>query len=139
MPAQPVQSKSNRQPVSRFIIIFIMLAVILFILQSWIKGNNIDYIVLQSGNAILFLATLFSFFLYNKALQNNNPHVFIRFIYGGMFLKMIICIAAAMVYIFLARNSVSKFALFGCFGLYIVYTFAEVKVLMQLSKQQKDA
>ena len=138
MPVKPVQSKINPQPVPRFILIFIILTIILFVLKAWVRGNDMDYIVLLSGNAILFLATLFSFYLYNKALQNNNPHVFLRFIYGGMFLKMIICITAAMVYIFMARNTVSKFALFGCFGLYIIYTFAEVKVLMQLSKQQKD-
>ena len=139
MSINQIQSKNRRQPVSRFIIIFVILTIILFILKTWIKGSDTDYVVLLSGNAILFFATLFSFYLYNKALQNNNPHVFIRFIYGGMFLKMFICIVAAMVYIFIAKNSVSRFALFGCFGLYFIYTFAEVKILMQLSKQQKDA
>src|SRR5580765_7275377 len=116
MSINQIQSKSRRQPVSRFIIIFVILTIILFILKTLIKGNDTDYIVLLSGNAILFFVTLFSFYLYNKALQNNNPHVFIRFIYGGMFLKMIICIVAAMVYIFVAKNSVTRFALFGCFG-----------------------
>ena len=134
----PAQTKNRSQPISRFVVIFIVLTIIIFILKSWIKGNDLDYIVLLSGNAVLFLATLSSFFLYNKSLQNNNPNVFIRFIYGGMFLKMIICIIAAMIYIFIAGKSVSKFALFGCFILYIIYTFAEVKILMQLSKQQKD-
>src|SRR5882724_9233879 len=134
----PAQIKSHSRSVSLFVVVFIVLTTIIFILKSWVKKDDIDYVVLLSGNVVLFLATLFSFFLYNKALQNNNPNVFIRFIYGGMFLKMIICIIAAMIYIFLARNSVSKFALFGCFILYIIYTFAEVKILMQLSKQQKN-
>jgi len=139
MPVQQAQKKIDNRPFSRFVIIFILLTIILLVLKAWIKGGGIDYIVLLSGNTILFLATLFSFYLYNKALQNNNPHVFIRFIYGGMFLKMIICITAAMVYILIARNTVSKIALFGCFGLYSIYTFTEVKILMQLSKQRKDA
>jgi hypothetical protein len=134
----PAQTKSRSQPISRFVVIFIVLTIIIFILKSWTRGNDIEYVVLLSGNAVLFLATLFSFYLYNKALRNNNPNVFIKFIYAGMFLKMIICLIAAMIYIFIARSGVSKFGLFGCFILYIIYTFAEVKILTQLSKQRRD-
>ncbi|MBS1597825.1 MAG: hypothetical protein JST75_06350 [Bacteroidetes bacterium] len=138
MSIQAGQSKKSLQPVSRFVVIFIVLTVIIFLLKSWVKENDVDYVVLLTGNTILFLATVFSFLLYNKALQNNNPNVFIRFIYGGMLMKMVICLAAAVIYILLAKNNVSKFGLFGCFILYIIYTFAEVKILMQLSKQQKN-
>jgi len=44
-----------------------------------------------------------------------------------------------LIYVFIAKANVSKFGLFGCFVLYFIYTFAEVKKLMQLSKQQKNA
>lgn len=134
-----MQNKISGQPVVRFLVIFLVLSMILLILKNRSAGQDIDYTVLLAGNTILFLATILSFFFYKKALHNNNPHAFVRNVYGGMLLKMMICIAAALVYILLERNTVSKFALFGCFGLYIIYTFVEVKILMQLSKQQKDA
>ncbi len=51
------------------------------------------------GNIILFLATAGSFSLYHKALRNNNVQVFLRMVYGGMFLKMMICLIAAFIYI----------------------------------------
>ena len=133
-----MQTTINRYPVFGFIAIFILANIILIILKNQIPGD-IDFAVLFVGNAILFVATLISFYLYRKAIINKNPHVFVRFVYGGLLLKMIICIAAALVYILIARNNVNKIALFGCFGLYIIYTFAEVRMLIQLSKQQKDA
>jgi len=133
-----MQTTINRYPVFGFIAIFILANIILIILKNQVPGD-IDFAVLFVGNAILFVATLISFYLYRKAIINKNPHVFVRFVYGGLLMKMIICIAAALVYILIARNNVNKIALFGCFGLYIIYTFAEVRMLIQLSKQQKDA
>jgi len=99
----------------------------------------LDYRVLLIGNSVLLFATLISFYFYQRALRNNQVHAFLRSIYSGMLLKMAICIAAAFLYILLARHLVSKIAILGCFGLYLVYTFAEVNVLMQRSKQPKDA
>jgi hypothetical protein len=60
-------------------------------------------------------------------------------VYGGMFLKMGICILATLVYAFIARSHLSKAAILICFGFYFIYTFAEVKILLALSKQKKNA
>ena len=91
----------------------------------------------MAGNAVLLVATLVSFFLYTRSLKNNQPAAFLRYIYSGMFLKMMICLFAAFIYI-ASTNNVNKPALFGCMFLYFVYTFVEVSILLQLSKQQKD-
>jgi hypothetical protein len=99
----------------------------------------LEYNVLLIGNAILLLATLTSFYFYQRALRNNQVHGFLRAVYSGMLLKMTICMAAAFLYVLLARHSVNKISILGCFGLYLVYTFAEVNILMQRSKQPKDA
>jgi hypothetical protein len=97
-----------------------------------------DFIVMLGGNVVLFLATMISFIVYRKSLQSNNPNIFIKFVYAGIFIKMMVCLVAAIIYIFIARSNVSKLGLSGCFVLYIIYTFAEVKILTQLSKQQKN-
>ena len=95
--------------------------------------------VLFSGNLILFVATGASFYLYNKALHNNNMHIFLRMMYSSLLIKMLICLGAALVYAYIAGKGISKATILGCFGLYILYTFVEVKVLMRLSKLQKNA
>jgi hypothetical protein len=93
--------------------------------------------ILIIGNVVLAMATMVSFFLYKRSLNNNQPQAFLRYIYSGMFLKMLICLIAAFIYI-VSVNNVNKPALFGCMFLYFVYTFMEVSILLRLSKQQKN-
>lgn len=104
-------------------------------LQDW----NVDLYVLIAGNVILFLAALISFLIFRKGLSDNNPHVFMRMTYGGMLVRMGICLVAALIYAWTRGGRVNKFAVLGCFIFYFIYTFAEVKILVGLSKQQKNA
>src|ERR1700730_12664713 len=115
-----------------FIVIFFLLNLLILILRLWMGPSPI-YAAILLGNLILFAATIVSFNLYRKSLLNNNVQVFLRLIYSGMFLKMIICIGAALVYILIVRNAVSKIAVLGCFGFYFIYSIAEVKILMRLN------
>lgn len=102
-------------------------------------GQDFASPVLWAANTILFLASLFSFILYRKALSDKNAHAFLRFVYGGMVLKMGICLLAVIAYVLLTKGGVSKAAILESFGLYFLYTFVEVKKLMRLSKEQKNA
>ena len=117
--------------------IFIITNAILLTGKRWAGNYKIDTDILLIGNIVLMLATLVSFFLYERSLRNNQPQAFLRYIYSGMFLKMLICLFAAFIYIAVS-GTVNKPALFGCMFLYFVYTFVEVSILLRLSKQQKD-
>ncbi len=44
-----------------------------------------DKSVMLMGNIILFVATAFSFYLYQQSLQSKNVQASFRMIYGGMF------------------------------------------------------
>ena len=100
---------------------------------------NINTDVVIGGNLVLFIATGVSFLLYYKALRNNNVQAFLRMIYGGMFLKMMICLFAAFIYILAARKTVNKAAIIVCLFLYLVYSFVEILLLLKQSKQRKHA
>ncbi len=108
----------------------------MLILKSILTEANINYLVLLAGNGVLFLATMLSFYFYRKSLLHRNPQAFLRMVYSGMLLKMAICLGAVLVYVLLAGRGVNKIAVFGCFALYLIYTFVEVKTLMNLSKQK---
>ena len=120
-------------------LVFLISSLIIFLLKSCIAGLQLQYPVLWIGNAILFLATLISFLLFEKSLQNNNIQYFIRVVYGGMLIKMVICLLAAGVYVFAFRQAVDKMAVLGCFGLYFIYTFVEVRQLTKIIRKQKNA
>ena len=131
---QPTSVSRSFLPIS---IIFVVSTALLLVLRSTFESWGISVNVMIVGNVILFFATLASFLLYTRAIRNNNVQVFLRMVYGGMFLKMMVCLIAAFVYIVTVKKGVSKGAVFGCMFLYFLYTFVEVAILMKLSKQQK--
>ena len=129
----------NRNSFLPIILLFVAFNALFITGQRWLAKFNADRDVLIIGNAILFIATLISFFLYRKALKNNQPHKFLKYIYGGMFLKMLVCLIAAFAYIASLGKDVNKAGIFGCMFLYFLYTFVEVSILLRLSKEQKNA
>jgi len=75
--------------------------------------------------------------LHIKSLRSPNAHVFVRMIYSSLIIKMIVCMLAALVYGLLAK-SVNKNAILGCFILYVIYTFLEVRALMKFIKKSPN-
>jgi len=132
-------NRGNRRPFFPVFAIYVAFSALFITGKNWMNRINVDRDVMIIGNTILLIATLFSFYLYRRALVNNKPHAFLKYIYGGMFLKMLICLIAAFIYIATYGQAVNKPAIFGCMFLYFVYTFVEVSILLRLSKQQKHA
>ena len=120
-------------------VIFLITNAIVLTAQNTFASWRIDPDVVMVSNLILFAATCISFYFYSRALRNNNVQVFLRMIYGAMFLKMMICLIAAFIYISSAGKAVSKGAIFASMFLYFLYAFVEIAILMKLSKQQKNA
>ncbi len=120
-------------------LIFIIVNSLLLTARNFIESVNIVPDVVIFSNVILFVATCISFYFYSRALRNNNVQVFLRMIYGAMFIKMMICLIAAFIYISAAGKAVSKGAIFASMFLYFLYAFVEIAILMKLSKQQKNA
>ena len=107
--------------------------------RNWLLQKNIDADVLIIGNTLLFVITLFSFLLAQRGFSNPNPHAFIRSVYMSVMLKLFACIIAAFSYISIYKSNLNKPALFVCMGLYLVYTFMEISILMKMLKQKKNA
>ncbi|HEX9514235.1 MAG TPA: hypothetical protein VF939_27270 [Puia sp.] len=130
-----MKNKAPGRPFLPIVIIFIVSSLFFLAARQWLAARNMDYIVLLSGNGILFLATALSFYLYSKALRNANVQVFLRMLYASLLIKMVFSLAATLLYLFLAGAAVSKSAIIGCFSLYVLYTYVEVKVLMRLIRK----
>jgi hypothetical protein len=134
-----MEIKSPGRSFLPMLILFVLTSLLIVVLKQKLAEWNMDANVLLAGNGILFVATIISFLLYIKALRNPNVQVFLRMLYGSLLVKMVFCLTATLLYVFLAGKAVSKFAVIGCFVLYLLYTFTEVKILMGLSKLQKNA
>jgi hypothetical protein len=116
-------------------VVFVVFSLFIILARPALAAGRFDYRVLLVGNALLFGVTSVSFYLYTKSLRNKNPHAFVRMMYSSLLVKMFTCLLATLVYAWVAGPAVNRNAIFGCFGLYIVYTWLEVKILMQLSRK----
>ena len=133
-----MDSKSITRAFIPLLIIFIVSTVIIIAAPSLEFLWGMTKSVMLVGNTILFVATAFSFYLFQQSLQSKNVQASFRMIYGGMFAKMMICLFAVLIYIMVAQK-VSRGGVFGCMFLYFLYTFVEVSIILKLSRKIKDA
>jgi hypothetical protein len=103
------------------------------VLRQW----NVDVRVLLGGNELFFGLTTISYLLHIRTLRTPNPHAFVRTIYSSLIIKMMVCMGAALLYGLLTK-AVNKNAIVGCFILYAVYTFMEVRILMKFIKKSPN-
>src|SRR5580692_3820651 len=94
------------------------------LLREW----KTDIGVLLVGNELFFGLTAISYLLHIKSLRSPNAHVFVRMMYTSLIIKMMVCMVAALLYGWLTK-SVNKNAILGCFILYVIYTFLEIRDL----------
>ena len=70
--------KLSVRPSLLFGILFIFFSVLIWAFSHHLNNMGVDPTVLLLGNIILYVATIISFVLYKKSLQNNNPQYFLR-------------------------------------------------------------
>lgn len=131
--------KNSLKLLRPLLLIFIILNCFFITARSWLLKWGADQEVLIVGNLLVFLVSLFAFFLSYKALQSSNPQAFVRAMYGSFIIKFFVIAISAFIYIKMTGKEVNKISLFTCMGLYLVYTFIEVSALMKLLKQKKNA
>ena len=123
---------------SHLFTVFIIIGVILIFFKEFVKRNHIDIdvVVLQGANAILYLLSLISINWQIKGMKNNNPNVFIRTVMGSMMVKMFIVVTVVLAYAMLSGNNFNKRGVFISLFLYLIYLATEVYALMKLNNQK---
>ena len=132
-------NRTSLQLLRPMILIFILLNVFFITARQWLVNKGVDHEVLIVGNLVLFGVSVITFLITHRSLQSTNPNTFIRAMYGGFIIKFFTVAVAAFIYIMIAKKNVNKPALFGGMLLYVVYTFVEVKKLLGVLKQKKNA
>ncbi len=116
-------------------ILFAIVNLLLLVGNTVLLTIGIQAVVVAGANALLFAIALFNVRMHGKAVQNPNPHVFSRSIMAGTFIKLMVLGMAAVIYLLLAKQNRNVAGLFAGMALYLVYTFLEVKIALQLNKQ----
>ena len=120
------------------VFIFLIFGALILAFRNTLQLHGCDWQVLTAGNVIIYLVTAVSMHLLMKGMNAERTQVFLRNAYSGILVKLFACAAAAFVYILAAGKNVNKPALFACMGLYLVYTFVELSVIMKKSNATKN-
>ena len=118
------------------ICVFLGTSLVLMLLRFLIPGSGIDFQVLHFGNVLLFLVGCISLRMSTRALTDKNVQVFLRLVYGSFMMKFFVFATAAFIYIFTHKKNINKPALLGCFALYILYTFFEIRSVLKQAKRK---
>jgi hypothetical protein len=119
-------------------LIYLLLIVSIVLDYFWKTAVElkIDPIVVISANLILFAFSVVNIYFQSRNIHNPNPNAVIRGVMAGMFLKLFGLAAAAVIYLFAAGGGRSVNALFVSMGLYILYTWLEVRISLQLNPKK---
>lgn len=132
-------NQSNLRLLRPLLILFVFVSGFFVAGRSLLAKWDTDQGVLVWGNLLVFATVITSFLLLRKAIDSPNPQSFVRAMYGSFIIKFFVLALGAFIYIMVAKKDVNKPALFGCIGLYFVYTFFEINALMKLLKEKKNA
>ena len=116
------QTKMKQGFLIAITIVFLILNAIFFLLDQQAPG--FDTIALYSGNVIMALVSIASYFLVTQQL-NSRPQAFVRGVYTSTYLKLFVCVASVLIYVLIKRPNVHKASIFVLLGIYAVYTIVE--------------
>ncbi|MGI8635998.1 MAG: hypothetical protein ACR2KZ_11415 [Segetibacter sp.] len=120
------------------VVIFLVVGGLILVLRNTLQSLGCDWRILSGGNLFIYLVTVVSMHLLGKGLHAERTQVFLRNAYGGIMVKLFACAGAAFFYILLSGKDLNKPALFGSMGLYLIYTFAELSIIMKQSNAKKN-
>ena len=114
--------------------LFILVNTLCGMLFKWLQSKGLDPFVFMTGNLIVCLLTLVSFYMLYKGMKAKTTVQFMSSVYGSFLMKLIVCGLVVVLYATLSE-SVNSPAIFASLFLYLMYTFIEMKGLLMLIKK----
>lgn len=106
------------------------------IFKSKLLQMGIDNGVVIIANLLLFLIGCLNVYLQLRAAAAKNPNAMTRGVMVATFLKLVVLGTAAFIYLKKTGAGRSANAIFVSMGLYIVYTWLEVRIGLRLNKKE---
>jgi hypothetical protein len=124
-------------PVTRpLLLLFVIVNALLLVFRNRLAAKGVDADVPIIGNLILFGVALLNVYFQIRNLQNPNPQAVIRGVMAGTFVKLFVLAAAVMIYLLAAGATRNVNGVFVSMGLYILYTWIEVKISLRLNPKK---
>ena len=121
----------------KFVVLIVLLIVVLsgVFFQLASLGQGYQFVPLEIANLLMAALCLMSYFLVARTI-GDRPQAFVRGVYSATLVKLIVCMFAVLIYVFLNRAHVHKPTIFVLFGLYIIYTVPETWMLSVMARKK---
>ncbi len=120
------------------VLVFVIINLLALLFGSILKGWKIDPYVVAGANLILFLISIYNAMQHLKAMAQTNPHAMVRGVMGSTVLKLFVLGTAAFIYLYNAGENKNINGLFFSMGLYILYTWLDVRIALKGNPVKKD-
>lgn len=120
------------------VLVFVIVNLLALLFGTILHAWKIDAYVVVGANLLLFLISVYNALQHLKAMAQTNPHAMVRGVMGSTVLKLFVLGTAAFIYLYNAGESKNINGLFFSMGLYIVYTWLDVRIALNGNPVKKD-
>lgn len=116
--------------------VFVLVTGMLALSWKLLPAKNINPWVVFTANALLLGVSLLNIAYHRASLKKKNPQAVLRSVMASTMVKLFVLAALAMIYLLGAGAGRSVYAVILSMGLYIIYSWMETKILLQLKSHQ---
>ena len=113
------------------VLVFVVVNLLALLMGSVFKTWNIDPWLIAGANCLLFLISVYNAVQHVKVMLQSNPHAMVRGVMGTTVLKLFVLGTAAFIYLYNSGESRNVNGLFLSMGLYILYTWLDVRIALK--------
>lgn len=125
-----------RKILRQLLIFFGLVNLLGIIFYSWLVRLGIDPDVFLVINLFVCMLTLISLWMLYRGMRSSSTASFMASVYGSFLMKLVVAAIAVVIYAQLSPDSLNTSSVFGGMLLYFVYTFIEVKGLLELNAKK---
>lgn len=104
--------------------------------SEWMGVRKIDPYVVQMANLLLLLTSCLNVYFQKANLQKTNPQAVMRGIIGATMVKLFFLATLVLVYLMAAGENRSVYAVIVSMGCYIIYSWLETRISLQLKSEK---
>jgi hypothetical protein len=112
--------------------VFLLVSGLLVIFWNKLPAKQINPWVVLIANALLLGIALLNIAYHRASLQKKNPQAVLRSVMGATMVKLFMLAALVIIYLVSAGSARSIYGVITSMGLYIIYSWLETKILLQM-------
>lgn len=120
------------------ILVFVLINLLSLVFAGLLRSWKIDNLVVIGANFLLFVISIYNAAQHLKVMNQTNPHAMVRGVMGSTVLKLFVLGTAAFVYLYNAGENKNVNGLFIGMGLYILYTWLDVRIALNGKPVKKN-